>query len=68
MSVKRLSLLNDLHKSIIGRTKELWASLSPAHQKSFEDVRTHLDFSHKVTKELLARAKTYRERDKEKKK
>jgi hypothetical protein len=68
MSVKRLSLLNDLHHNIIGRMKELWSSMSPSNRQAFRDVRTHLDYSHKVTKELLARAKTYRERDKEKKK
>ena len=68
MSVKRLALLADLHHNIIGRMKELWSSLSPAHRQSFKDVRTHLDYSHKVTKELLARAKTYRERDKDKRK
>jgi hypothetical protein len=48
--------------------KELFASLTPAQREAFKDVRTHLDYSHKVTKELLARAKTYRERDKERRK
>ena len=68
MSVKRLALVGDLHKNLSSRMKELFASLTPAQRKAFKDVRTHLDYSHKVTKELLARAKTYRERDKEKRK
>ena len=68
MSVKRLALVGDLHKNLSSRVKELFASLTPAQREAFKDGRTHLDYSHKVTKELLARAKTYRERDKEKKK
>lgn len=68
MSVKRLALVGDLHKNLASRMKELFSSLTPAQREAFKDVRTHLDYSHKVTKELLARAKTYRERDKEKRK
>jgi len=68
MSVKRLSLICDLHKNLSSRVKELFQSLPRAQSEAFKDVRTHLDYSHKVTKELLARAKTYRERDKEKRK
>ena len=68
MSVKRLALVGDLHKNLSSRVKELFQSLTQAQREAFKDVRTHLDYSHKVTKELLARAKTYRERDKEKRK
>jgi len=68
MSVKRLALVGDLHKNLASRVKELFQSLTPGQREAFKDVRTHLDYSHKVTKELLARAKTYRERDKEKRK
>lgn len=68
MSVKRLKLLDEFHGYIRGRLKELFNDFSHAQHQNYKDIITQLEFSHKVTKELLERAKKYQKRDKEAKK
>lgn len=68
MSVKRLKLVDEFHGYIRGRLKELFNEFSHAQHQNYKDIITQLEFSHRVTKELLDRAKKYQKRDKETKK
>jgi hypothetical protein len=68
MSVKRLKLVDEFHGYIRGRLKELFNDFSHAQHQNYKDIITHLEFSHKVTKELLERAKKYQKKDREAKK
>jgi len=68
MSVKRLKLVDEFHDYIGRRLKELFNDFSHAQHQNYKDIITQLEFSHRVTKELLERAKKYQKRDKESKK
>ena len=68
MSVKRLKLVDEFHGYIRGRLKEMFNEFSHAQHQNYKDIITQLEFSHRVTKELLDRAKKYQKRDKEAKK
>lgn len=68
MSVKRLKLVDEFHGYIRDRLKELFNEFSHAQHQNYRDIITQLEFSHRVTKELLERAKKYQKRDKESKK
>ncbi len=45
---------------------ELFRELDHAKHSNFKDILNHLDYSHRVVKELLDRAKKYQKRDLEK--
>ena len=66
MSVKRLKLVDEFHAAVSRRLKELFRELDHAKHSNFKDILNHLDYSHRVVKELLDRAKKYQKRDMEK--
>jgi len=68
MSVKRLSLLDEFHAVISERLKVLFKRLSHAEVENFRDIINNLDYSHRITKELLKKAKEFQKRDLEAKK
>lgn len=68
MSVKRLKLLEEFHAIVSRRLKELFKDFDHAKRESYKDIISHLDYSHRITKELLERAKKYQKRDMEDKK
>ena len=63
MSVKRLSLVDEFHGLVSRRLKDLFRRLNHAEVENFKDIISHLDYSHRITKELLERAKKYQKRD-----
>jgi len=68
MSVKRLKLLEEFHAIVSKRLKELFKDFDHAKRENYKDIISHLDYSHRITKELLERAKKYQKRDAEVKK
>jgi phosphopantothenate synthetase len=68
MSVKRLMLVDEFHRVVSKRLKELFKDFDHAKRENFKDIVSHLDYSHTITKELLERAKKYQKRDLEAKK
>lgn len=68
MSVKRLLLVDEFHRVVSKRLKELFRDFDHAKRENFKDIVSHLDYSHTITKELLERAKKYQKRDLEAKK
>jgi hypothetical protein len=65
MSVKRLEVVDGFHDYISSRMHELFKDLDHARHSSFKDIVVNLEYSHKVVKELLQRAKKYQARDME---
>jgi len=68
MSVKRLMLVDEFHRVVSKRLKELFKDFDHAKRENYKDIVSHLDYSHTITKELLERAKKYQKRDMEAKK
>ena len=68
MSVKRLKLVDEFHGIVSRRLKELFKDFDHAKRENYKDIISHLDYSHRMTKELLERAKKYQKRDMEDKK
>ena len=68
MSVKRLKLVDEFHGIVSRRLKELVKDFDHAKRENYKDIISHLDYSHRMTKELLERAKKYQKRDMEDKK
>ena len=68
MSVKRLKLVDEFHAIVSKRLKELFKDFDHAKRENYKDIISHLDYSHRMTKELLERAKKYQNRDMEDKK
>ena len=68
MSVKRLKLVDEFHGIVSKRLKELFKDFDHAKRENYKDIISHLDYSHRMTKELLERAKKYQKRDMENKK
>jgi phosphopantothenate synthetase len=68
MSVKRLMIVEEFHRVVSKRLKELFKDFDHAKRENFKDIVSHLDYSHTITKELLERAKKYQKRDIEAKK
>jgi len=68
MSVKRLKLLEQFHAIASKRLRDLFRDFDHAKRENYKDIINHLDYSHRITKELLERAKKYQKRDAEKKK
>ena len=68
MSVKRLKLVDEFHGIVSKRLKELFKDFDHAKRENYKDIISHLDYSHRITKELLERAKKYQKRDVEDKK
>jgi hypothetical protein len=68
MSVKRLKLVDEFHGIVSKRLKELFKDFDHAKRENYRDIISHLDYSHRITKELLDRAKKYQKRDMEDKK
>jgi hypothetical protein len=68
MSVKRLMIVEEFHRVVSKRLKELFKDFDHAKRENFKDIVSHLDYSHTITKELLERAKKYQKRDLEAKK
>jgi len=68
MSVKRLKLVDEFHGIVSKRLKELFKDFDHAKRENYKDIINHLDYSHRITKELLDRAKKYQKRDMEDKK
>ena len=68
MSVKRLKLVDEFHAVVSKRLKELFKDFDHAKRENYKDIVSHLDYSHRITKELLERAKKYQKRDMEAKK
>jgi len=68
MSVKRLMLVEEFQRVVSKRLKELFKDFDHAKRENYRDIISHLDYSHKITKELLDRAKKYQKRDMESKK
>ncbi len=66
MSVKRLKLVDEFHAIVSRRLKELFKNLDHAKRENFKDIISHLDYSHRITNELLDRAKKYQKRDMDK--
>jgi hypothetical protein len=67
MSVKRLELLNDLNIYISNRLKELSYTWDHTTRANFLDILYHQGYAHRINKELLEKAKVFRERDMKKK-
>jgi len=67
MSVKRLMLVEEFQRVVSKRLKELFKDFDHAKRENYRDIISHLDYSHKITKELLDRAKKYQKRDMESK-
>lgn len=68
MSVKRLKLLEQFHAIASKRLRDLFRDFDHAKRENYKDIINHLDYSHRITKELLERAKKYQKRDAEVKK
>jgi hypothetical protein len=68
MSVKRLKLVDEFHGIVSKRLRELFKDFDHAKRENYKDIISHLDYSHRITKELLDRAKKYQKRDMEAKK
>jgi hypothetical protein len=68
MSVKRLKLVEQFHSVVSKRLRDLFKDFDHAKRESYKDIISHLDYSHRITKELLERAKKYQKRDAEVKK
>jgi hypothetical protein len=66
MSVKRLKLVDEFHAIVSRRLKELFKDFDHAKRENYRDIISHLDYSHRITKELLDRAKKYQKRDMDK--
>ena len=66
MSVKRLKLLEQFHSIASKRLRDLFRDFDHAKRENYKDIINHLDYSHRITKELLERAKKYQKRDVEK--
>jgi len=66
MSVKRLKLLDEFHAIVSKRLKDLFKDFDHAKWENYKDIISHLDYSHRITKELLERAKKYQKIDMEK--
>ena len=66
MSVKRLKLVDEFHGIVSKRLKELFKDFDHAKRENYKDIISHLDYSHRMTKELLERAKKYQKRDMDK--
>ena len=66
MSVKRLKLVDEFHGIVSKRLKELFKDFDHAKRENYKDIISHLDYSHRITKELLERAKKYQKRDMDK--
>ena len=66
MSVKRLKLVDEFHAIVSKRLKELFKDFDHAKRENYRDIINHLDYSHRITKELLERAKKYQKLDMEK--
>jgi hypothetical protein len=66
MSVKRLKLLEQFHAIASKRLRDLFRDFDHAKRENYKDIINHLDHSHRITKELLERAKKYQKRDVEK--
>ena len=65
MSVKRLMVVDEFHKALSKRLKELFRQLDHAPRENYKDIVTSLDYCHGHIKELLARARVYQKRDME---
>ena len=65
MSVKRLKLVDEFHAIVSKRLKELFKDFDHSKRENYKDIINHLDYSHRITKELLIRAKKYQKRDAE---
>jgi DNA topoisomerase VI subunit B len=61
-------LVEEFQRVVSKRLKELFKDFDHAKRESYRDIISHLDYSHKITKELLDRAKKYQKRDMESKK
>jgi hypothetical protein len=48
------------------RLKDLFKDFDHAKRENYKDIISHLDYSHRITKELLERAKKYQKIDMEK--
>lgn len=68
MSVKRLKLVDEFHAIATKRLRILFKDFDHAKRENFKDILSHLEYSHRVVKELLERAKKYQKRDMEDKK
>lgn len=68
MSVKRLKLVDEFHAIVSKRLRDLFKDFDHAKRENYKDIISHLDYSHRITKELLDRAKKYQKRDAEAKK
>jgi hypothetical protein len=66
MSVKRLKLVDEFHAIVSKRLKDLFKDFDHAKRENYKDIINHLDYSHRITKELLERAKKYQKIDMEK--
>ena len=66
MSVKRLKLVEQFHSVVSKRLRDLFKDFDHAKRESYKDIISHLDYSHRITTELLERAKKYQKRDVEK--
>ncbi len=66
MSVKRLKLVDEFHAIATKRLRILFKDFDHAKRENFKDILSHLEYSHRVVKELLERAKKYQKRDAEK--
>jgi len=63
MSVKRLELLDDLMGYVGTRVREVAQRWDHKEYQANKDILHHQDYAHQVTRELLRRAKKFRERD-----
>jgi len=61
-------IVEEFHRVVSKRLKELFKDFDHAKRENFKDIVSHLDYSHTITKELLERAKKYQKRDIEAKK
>jgi hypothetical protein len=61
-------LVEEFQRVVSKRLKELFKDFDHAKRENYRDIISHLDYSHKITKELLDRAKKYQKRDMESKK
>jgi len=52
MSVKRLKLVDEFHAIVSKRLKELFKDFDHAKRENYKDIISHLDYSHRITKEL----------------
>jgi len=66
MSVKRLKLVDEFHAIVSKRLRDLFKDFDHSKRENYKDIINHLDYSHRITKELLERAKKYQKIDMEK--